>query len=202
MKKNTFEFSLGVLAVLTLLAAGCTHPGPIRNMELGAGEDSSGPQEGKAMVVFMRPNNLGYDIQSSVFDIKDNQPELVGIVAASTKVAYQVDPGPHLFMVIGESADFMSANLLPNKTYYALVEPRMGMWKARFSLSPVGEEKLDSKEFQKWLRVCRWVEKTPDSEAWAAHNMKSIESKQTAYYPRWTAKPESERPYLSPEDGR
>lgn len=203
IRKNVLATSVCVIAVLTLLVSGCAHSGRIsKSMQAGFGEGATGPQEGKAMVVFMRPASLGYNIQSSVFEIKDNKPELIGIIAAKTKVAYQADPGQHLFMVIGESADFMNANVLPNKTYYVIVKPRMGAWKARFSIIPEERGKLDTGEFNKLLAVCRWVEKTPASDIWAAKNMNSIVSKQTAYYPGWAAKPENEKPNLLPEDGR
>ena len=62
------------------------------------------------MIVFLRPSTLGFAVQSSVFNATEDTPDLVGIVAAKAKVAYQLDPGDYLFMVIGESADFMTAN--------------------------------------------------------------------------------------------
>jgi hypothetical protein len=160
------------------------------------------PASGKSMIVFMRPSGLGFAIQSSVFEIRDDEPELVGIVAAKKKLTYQLEPGKHLFMVIGESADFMSADLEPNKIYYALVTPRMGMWKARFSLKPVHADELDSKQFNEWLDACEWVENTPASDRWAADNMASIISKQREYYIKWMDKEASERPALLPQDGR
>lgn len=85
------------------------------------------PEKGKSLIVFMRPSSIGYAIQSSVFEVKGDDVHLAGIVAAKKKVAYQVEPGKHLFMVVGESADFMSAELEKDKTYYALVTPRVGM---------------------------------------------------------------------------
>jgi hypothetical protein len=203
MRKNILKFSVGILAVLTLLVAGCAHSGRVSNsMALAGTGGEAGPQQGKARIVLMRPKDGAPDIQSSVFEIRDNQPVLLGILAAGTKVAYNADPGEHLFMVIGESADFMSANVLAGKTYYAQVLPRMGMWKPRYSLRPVSREKLDTKEFGQSLHDCRWVEKTEGGDEWAAHNRPSIVNKQTAYYREWTAKPEGERPNLRPEDGQ
>jgi hypothetical protein len=160
------------------------------------------PDQGKAMVVFMRPATLGYAIQSSVFEVVQDDPKLVGIVAAKKKVAYQVVPGKHLFMVVGESADFMSAELDANKTYYALVTPRMGMWKARFSLKPVSADELQSPKFNQWYEGCEWVEKIPEADTWAADNMPSIKSKQEEYYTKWMNKDSSARPKLHPGDGR
>jgi hypothetical protein len=162
----------------------------------------SAPEEGKSLVVFMRPSTLGFAIQSSVFEIEGDHPSLVGIVAAKKKVSYQLEPGKHLFMVIGESADFMSAELEENKTYYALVTPRMGVWKARFSLMPIHLSELDSSQFSEWLEACEWVGKNADSENWASENMPSIESKRETYYEKWMSKDVSERPNLLPQDGK
>ncbi|MBI2294526.1 MAG: hypothetical protein HYU76_00430 [Betaproteobacteria bacterium] len=201
MRKNILGWSASILVVLALLVSGCA--GTVVNMrEVSAEKAAIVPEEGKAVVVFMRPSGLGFAIQSSVFEIKDNYPSLVGIVAAKTKVAYRLDPGKHLFMVIGENADFMSAEVLPNKTYYVLVTPRMGFWKARFSLDPVHKQELSTSEFKGSLDECKWVEKAPESENWAMSNMASIQSKRAEYYLDWLKTPEKERPYLLDEDGR
>lgn len=189
------------LLILGLLLSGCA--GSIVNMrEVPPDKAVTGPEQGKAMVVFMRPSGLGFAISSSVFEVKGDTPTLVGIVAAKAKVAYQVEPGKHLFMVVSESADFMSADLAANKTYYALVTPRMGMWKARFSLKPVHADKLNSSEFSGWLADCKWVEKSPESDAWANNNMPDIKAKRAKYYDVWVNKPEDGRPRLLPEDGK
>ena len=201
MRKNTLISSASIFVVLALLISGCA--GTVKNMrEVPAGSTAVVPEEGKAVIVFMRPSGMGFAIQSSVFEIKDNYPSLVGIVAAKTKVAYRLDPGKRLFMVVGESADFMTADILPNKTYYALVTPRMGLWKARFSLDPKHKQELNTSEFNSSLNDCKWVEKTPASDNWALGNMGSIESKRAEYYPEWLQKPETERPHLLPEDGK
>lgn len=193
---------LGMLGLATvLLVAGCA--GTVKNMqELPAGSAEPVPQPGKAMVVFLRPSGVGFAVQSSVFEVKDTQPSLAGILAAKTKVAYQVDPGRRMFMAIGESAEFLAADLLPGKTYYAYVSPRMGMWKARFALEPKHRQELESAEFKTDLNECRWVENTPQSSAWMSANLASIQTKRAEYFGDWQSKPESERPGLRPEDGR
>jgi len=187
--------------LLTLLLTGCA--GTVKNMrEVSPEKIVDTPEKGKSLIVFMRPSGFGFAIQSSVFEVKHNNVLLAGIVAAKKKVAYQVDPGKHLFMVIGESADFMSAELEENKTYYALVTPRMGLWKARFSLKPVHSDELNSSQFTDWIENCEWVEISPQSEYWASSNMGSIQSKRTEYYQDWMQKDASERPKLLPQDGK
>ena len=188
------------LLLLPLLLFGCT--GAVRHMEAVATSDVvDEPESGKSVVVFLRPSRIGYAVQSSVFEIKDDKPSLVGVVAAKKKVAYQLDPGEHLFMVIGESADFMSATIEANRIYYAIVAPRMGWWKARFSLKPVVKDKLQSAQFNSWLQACKWVKKTPDSERWVNQNMSSIQAKYDDYYTAWIEKSWVDRPKLQMQYG-
>ncbi len=199
-KKRGFSPYFAVL-LLALFLSGCA--GTVKNMRIVPPDRIvTAPGEGKSMVVFMRPSSFGFAIQSSVFEIKGDNPSLAGIVAAKKKVAYQLEPGKHLFMVVGESADFMLAELEANKTYYALVTPRMGMWKARFSLKPIHADELSSSQFSEWLEGCEWVEKSPASDNWASDNMASIQSKHKEYYTKWISKDLSERPKLLPQDGK
>ena len=192
---------LWVLLLPALLLSGCA--GSVKHMRAVPPEQAvAAPSPGKSMVVFMRPSSMAFNIQSSVFEVVGERPRLAGIVASKKQVSYEVEPGERLFMVIGESADFMSADLQPDKTYYALVTPRMGVWKARFSLKPVHAEELQSPRFSEWLAGCAWVEKTPESDQWAEANMPSIQSKQQGSYEKWMQRPEADRPRLMPGDGR
>jgi hypothetical protein len=195
------KLSALLLMSIVVLLSGCA--GSIKNMrELPADAPALKPQQGEAMVVFMRPSGVGFAVQSSVFDIVNDTPSLVGIVAAKTKVAYKTKPGTHLFMSVGENADFMTAELLPNKTYYAYVSPRMGMWKARFVLEPKSLKDLDEATFKADLEECKWVEVSAESQQWLSENMDSVQSKRADYYPDWQKKPEEEKLKLRPADGR
>lgn len=190
-----------LIAFAVMFLTGCA--GSVKNMEvLAPSQVVTVPEKDKAMVIFMRPSSMGYAIQSSVFEMQNLTPKLVGIVAAKKKVVYQVDAGEHLFMVVGESADFMSATLEANKTYYALVTPRMGMWKARFSLKPITKEQFGTAEFNEWFNDCEWVGKIQASENWMSENINDISAKYTAYYQDWMSKDVSDRPKLMAQDGR
>jgi len=187
--------------VLLTLLAGCA--GTVTNMrEIPVAQAQAAPEPGKALVIFMRPSGLGFAVQSSVFEIRNDEPVLVGIVAAKTRVAHQVAPGQYTFMTIGENADFMSAEVAAGKTYYVKVEPRMGMWKARFGLEPYRAKDLGTPAFAGDLDGCKPVVKSAESDAWAATNMMSVREKRTSYYGDWMKKPEAERPRLMPEDGK
>jgi len=160
-----------------------------------------GPEAGMAMVVFMRPTSFGMAIQSSVYKVDGDNLELVGFAPPRRKISYQLEPGKYLFMVWGESADFMSAELEGDKTYYALVTPRVGVWKARFSLRPIHADEIGSEKFIKWRDSCEWVENSPSSYEWANDHMSTLKEKRKFYYERWMKKDPSARPKLLPEDG-
>ena len=190
-----------IVLAIAMGFSGCA--GKVRNMSVApAGKTIEAPQKGKAQVVFMRPSSFGFFIQSAVFKMSNDKPSIIGIVAAKKKVSYEVEPGEHLFMVTGESADFMSAKLEAGKTYYALVTPRMGANKARFSLKPIHAAELNTKKFNSWLNSCQLVEVSQDTHMWANKNSNSVQAKYNRYYPVWTQKPISKKPRLSPEDGK
>jgi hypothetical protein len=186
---------------LLFLLAGCA--GTVVNMrEIPVAQAPAAPDPGKAMIVFMRPSGLGFAIQSTVYEVEGDQPSLVGIVAAKTRVAHQVAPGKYLFMTIGENADFMTAEVVAGKTYYVKVEPRMGMWKARFGLEPYRLKDLSGTAFAGELNDCKPVVKTADSEAWFKGNLQSIRDKRSDYYSEWMKQDAATRPHLAPDDGR
>lgn len=188
----------GLLVVLVLVA-GCA--GPLARMrELPAEQPIAQPDPGKATVVFMRPSGLGFAVASSVYELVPDGDRFVGIIPAKKKLAYSVAPGKTRFMVVSEAADFMDAELMAGKTYYVVVAPRMGMWKARFSLRPVGAERLGTQQVGEWIKECALVENTDDSRAWAKTHWADIQDKKLKYLPEWEAK--ADKPALSPADGR
>ena len=198
MNRKTLLLTLLVALLLTPLMTGCSH----HMQAVPQDRIFTAPEAGKSVVIFMRPGSFAGAIGSSVFEVSGEEPSLVGLVAAKKKVAYQVEPGEHLFMVVGESADFMSAQLEPNKTYYAFVEPRLGAWKARFSLRPIHADEVKTSRFRSWVNSCRWVEKAPSADNWAQANMRDIKAKKRNYYKRWMDKDVSNRPRLLPQDGK
>jgi hypothetical protein len=166
------------------------------------------PPTDKAQVIFLRHSFVGSAIQAVIYDATDGGAEFIGILSNEKMLAHQVDPGKHVFMVVSEAADFMEAELLGGKTYYAIVTPRMGAWRARFSMSPVrnggpGEFQFDSDEFRGWINDAEFSQNTPESYAWAEENRSSVLQKQSEYWEVWQQKsPEdlAERT-MNPDDG-
>ena len=150
-------------------------------------------KSGNSQIVFMRSAFVGQAIQASVYDVTNGKPEFIGIVSNDTKVSYETEPGERMFMVVGESADFLKANITKDQTYYSIVSPRMGFWKARFSLHPVrndssGKFQYQSKDFQKMLKDSKFVKSGVKAEQWAMDNANSINDKYQKYLPEWQGK--------------
>lgn len=160
-------------------------------------QKSVSPEKGKALVIFMRPSNYGGAIQATVFD----DTKYIATVSAGTHVAYQAEPGKHTFMVVSEAADFMGADLKAGKTYYSLVQARMGFWRARFSLAAVNLN-VTATQIAEWLDETKRMEPNAEGLQWAAANHSDIQTKKTEYMKKWLSKPASERPMLLRNSGR
>ena len=104
------------------------------NAENSDGVDST---NGVSTVVFMRSSLVGAAIKTSVYEVTDGQTKFIGIMKNKTKLSYETTAGNHIFMVVSEAADFMEANIATGKTYYSMITPRTGAWKARFSMIPI-----------------------------------------------------------------
>ena len=181
--------NLLISALFLFLLTGCQST----LMEPVAEQTQTNAQAGKAQVVFIRSAFVGQAIQASVYDVTSGTPEFIGIVSNDTKVSYMTSPGEHMFMVVGESADFLKANVSEGKTYYTVVTPRMGFWKARFSMHPVRNDdtakfKYDSKDFKEMLADSKFVKSGLKAEQWAVKNGNSISSKMNEYLPEWKQK--------------
>ena len=183
--RNHINIGLAVAAALFLSACASSHMVVVEE-----GARTTRPESGKALVYFVRPTSFGGAIQATLYDGDD----YVGTISAHTHVAYQAKPGKHIFMVIGESADFMQADLLEGKTYSAVVMPRMGVWKARFSFQPGSG--MDQ------LGATKQVTLGEAGRTWARENAASIREKKAAYLPKWQEKPEGDKQTLRAESGR
>jgi hypothetical protein len=179
-----------------LLLGGCANE---HMMTVSEPPPVAAPLQDKATVVFLRPTTFGGAVSSSVFEITQGGSKLVGILTSHKKLAYVSDPGNRRFMVIGENADFMDADLLPGRTYFARVRPRMGLLKTRFGLEAVANAATDP-DLAEDLSGCVWVDNTPSSLQWAQANMASVLEKQASYLPEWQAR--KDRPSLKATDGR
>lgn len=192
------------IVVFALLGSGCAST----KMADSSVQQLAVPSADTAQVVFLRSSFAGAAVQASVFDVTSGEAEFIGIVSNKKKVMYPVAPGEYVFMVVSEAADFMEANVVGGKRYYAIITPRMGAWKARFSMYPVrnndsGEFQYGSDRFQGFWDNSVFSENTPESLAWAEANASSIATKYADYWAVWQSKTPADlaERTLNPADG-
>jgi hypothetical protein len=193
-----------LLLLAVLLSVGCAK----NTMTVMEQQEVQRPPADEVQVVFMRPSSLGAAISASLFEVTDGNIEFVGIIVPNVRVLYQTKPGKHVFMVVSEAGDFMEADLAGGKTYYSIVTPRLGLWKARFSLWPYKSEAnakyhTAAPDFEKYMNSGELVGISPEARAWYDEHKADIEAKYQEYWPVWQEKtPDAiaERS-LAPEDG-
>ena len=171
---------MAMLAVIVLALAGCAGMRGMREVPATQRIDTT-PPAGKAAVVFMRPSHAGYT--ASVFELKKDTNVFAGHVIAFKKLLYVTDPGTTRFIVSGQGADFMDAELEAGRTYYVLVTPGTG---TGFSLRPV--TRADDRNFKRWFDDCAWIQNGPEAETWAKEHARQIEARRRASRPAWEKK--------------
>lgn len=195
------RFVLGAILIMVMVFGVTVHAAP--KLMVKVEEQSITPKPDQALIVFMRSSFAGKVISASLFDVSGDDTKFIGIMYNGTKVSYDITPGEHTFMVVSESADFMKATVSTGKTYYALVTPRMGAMKARFSFRPLRLSDLSSADFSKWDSNTYFVENTSGSEEWAKKNSPDIEAKRARYWSIWSEKSsvDLEEQTIKAEDG-
>lgn len=176
------KFLLALFLASLMLMTGCASS---QMMQIPDNTPPYVPSPDKSTVVFMRPSAFGGAIQAYVFRYDAEEPDFVGIVSTNYKIAYQTEPGKHLFMVTGENTDFLEADLAPGHIYYVVVEPHIGFMKARFSLDPVPAADLGGEDFKEDLAECTFVKNTPESMAWFEQHKADILARYRDNYPDW-----------------
>jgi len=154
--------------------------------------------DGSSKLVFMRVSKQSSGIDAMLFDVTDaGGPRFIGTVGAAAKLSYPLNPGLYTFMVVGETAEFMQANIAGGKTYYALVIPKAGA--KRYAIEPVRQNEIGGKEFATWDRGTK-----PMSGGAGTYNAADAAEKRSRHWSEWVRKAESERAELTinTEDGR
>ena len=195
--------TLALISVLFI--AGCAST---PQMNIATNQTIPQASQDEAQVIFLRSSGLGRVIAASLYDVTDGNIEFIGIINNSTKVPYTTKPGKRTFMVVSEAADFMEAELVPGKNFFSLVTPRMGAWKARFSLWPIKNDAnadyhTGMPEYTKWMESTKLVENTEQANTWYEKNKASTKAKYDKYWPVWQQKSKEDiaRRTLTPSDG-
>jgi hypothetical protein len=159
------------------------------------------PSSEETHVVFLRATNFGGAVQAPVIEEVNGKLSFVAVVSANMKVLHKTTPGQHAYVVGGESSAMLEANLAGGKTYYVKVTPHFGLWKARFTLDPVTDQEVVAPEFKKDFDQCRWYENGPETQAWFAGNLPSLQDKYADALKKFQAETPENKSVLRQEYG-
>lgn len=106
------------------------------------------PAEGKALVYFVRSEQLGFLINFKYFDGE----KYLGKFNYGKYLAYECEPGKHLFWSKAENMDFLEADLEAGKIYIVDSVPQMGAFKAGVELIPFDNDVANYKNEKKYTK--------------------------------------------------
>ena len=110
-------------------------------------QELKAPAEGKALIVFTRSALDAPIIKFSYFD----GDRFIGKIGAGSYVAYECDPGKHIFWGKSENLGFLEADLGANQIYIVETRVKTGILKARIKLVPYGPKLKNADKFKESL---------------------------------------------------
>jgi hypothetical protein len=117
------------------------------------GQGFKPPEEGKAVVYFVRVSSYGFAVSFEFF----HQDRYIGVFKGENYMRYESDPGEQLFWASSENKEFVTSELKPGGSYIVVVDVIMGFWKAHVGLTPISANDTDL--FQRAKKVI--IEKPP-----------------------------------------
>ncbi|MEM6767283.1 MAG: hypothetical protein AAF655_20260 [Bacteroidota bacterium] len=105
------------------------------------------PEEGKAVVYFVRPSGLGAAINFQLY----HEEVFIGKFNGVNYMRYECEAGEHVFWARAENRSFVNADLLANKSYIIELVPQMGAIKAGVKLFPIKPNEKRLKKIHKLL---------------------------------------------------
>lgn len=207
MRFSGLNSRLLVLFTLVLALTGCATEAPKPHFVDSPNQTLAPPPPDKAQIVFLEPiNGIQGLFPIGLFELEGEQRTLLAATGAHSKVAVLFTPGRHTLMAnqSGMMAHFMEANVEAGKRYYVLLRFVYGNG---FQLRPlrtstVSNYNVVGKDFPNWVAETRFVDKTPDSDAFYEKYKDNIDKSQAAGWKNWLAKSPQERAELTltPQD--
>lgn len=196
-----------LIAISLLLLTACASGVPREIVEVEPSARLSKPSPGKSLVYFVRTTKYAGVVASPLFD----GDKFIGAIAMEfdpkatvkkkTHLAYETEPGKHIFMTHSEIGDFLPAELLPNKIYFVQVRPVIGTWAARFYLTPQNGQ-LNQAEIDEVIAAGGQLKVTDEWKQWAQDNAADIQKFKAEWWEKWNARPAHQRHELRKESGR
>ena len=155
------NYLYAILIVPMLLAAGCTPPAHMLVKDNVVFDIRSvKPEAGKSALVVARTTKFGGAIE---FETYLNQ-KMIGVTQHKGYfVKTDVTPGSYYVITKAENMEPAKINFEPERIYYLLEVPRMGIWKARVSVEPLTLEELMS-TFDDGCKLLEYDTKNPGED--------------------------------------
>lgn len=196
-----------ILLALLLALGGCASEPPKPLFVESANQSLSSPPPDKAQIVFLEPiNSIQGLVPVGIFEVNGDNRTLLAMTGAHSKVAVLFTPGHHLLMAnhSGAVAHFLDANVEAGKRYYVLLRFIYANGFQMRPLRPSGpsDYTIANKDFPVWVSGTRFVDKTPDSDAFFEKYMDAVTKSQASGWKSWLAKTPQERAELTlnPQD--
>jgi hypothetical protein len=110
------------------------------------------PVGNAATVVFIRPSGYAKGMKMTVLD---GRGRFLGDSLPESWFAVKMPPGDHVFVGWAENTSALRAQLLPGRTYYVEVAPKMGAFSARVQLLAITPRAESWGELREWLDESR-----------------------------------------------
>jgi hypothetical protein len=183
---------------------------------VGCGTRLVPPTAEEAMIIFIVPSmtsdsgqyqpTYGDAPTVSLHDVTGWERKIVAVLTIGNKVGYRVTPGKHEFMLANRySTDFMEANVVGGKTYYAIVQRQGGVnYQQHYGFRPVRAADFENGSFGRWESNTRFVNRPGKWKMWDINNEKSLENRAREFRPAWDRRASDERALrtLEAADGR
>jgi len=146
----------------------------------------------KSRIVFMRSSLHGTVVSEGLYEVINEKPKFIAVLANKNKFFIDMKPGNHDFMSIGSGARFLQGNFKAGKTYYVATTPR-GWPGINFALHPFSKSsqskfKINSSEFKTMLAETVLVESSPEATKWGESIQSKVNSVFSVEWPIWKNK--------------
>jgi len=202
-----FKSSLLALTLLFAVAAQAGDPPPPPFVESANQSGPPAPPADLAQIILVEPiNKIQGLFPNGIFELTGEQRKLVAVTSWRSKTVLLLPPGKHqLFATVGAAIGHaMEVNVEAGKRYYVLLRfiYANGMQLRPLRPSGTSEYRVDGKDFAKWMKSTRWIEMSPDAEAYFTKLSEFVDKGQQKAVENWQAKTAAEvaELTLNPED--
>ncbi len=98
---------------------------------------------GQATITFFWPNSYLTSVTATIaMQNSEGGLSLIGDIAAQQRVVQVLNPGEYTYVISGDGADVLKANLAADKHYFVQVNANWGMVNPKFTFNPISPQQI------------------------------------------------------------